>query len=143
MKSWLILGSFQDHPKDWEGGVQVRAAGFILDPSGVPRLAVMHCVWNPEHPNGPTPTRPQLTAELELRVQPAFVKGVRTKQGLAEQEATWEDMVKMDTQFPEFHLRDKVNLWTAGIDSTQQQQQAFKVYQRRARKQQQPNPQQP
>lgn len=29
-------------------------------------------------------------------------------------EATWEDMATTNTQFPTFHLEDKVNLWPWG-----------------------------
>lgn len=89
---------------------------------------------------------------MELVVRPASIKGVRKKRGnshdklegtevlvqwqdLSEQEATWEDFEKLDKQFPEFHLGDKVKLWAAGNDNSP----PLKVYQRNRRKAQMKN----
>ncbi|KAL4558872.1 hypothetical protein LXL04_037076 [Taraxacum kok-saghyz] len=94
-------------------------------------------------PLQPTTLPDQLSTGMEMRVQPAAVLGTRTRQvegqeelkvliqwlGLPAMEATWEDFKKMEAQFPEFHIGDKVKLGAAGNDSTQ----TFKVYQRRGR----------
>ena len=36
--------------------------------------------------------------------------------GFSQKEATWEDYVRVNTQFPEFNLEGKVKVWEAGID---------------------------
>lgn len=73
---------------------------------------------------------PQLTGELEMCVEPAALLGVRhTPHGgrsnlevlirwaqLPEHEDTWESYDAIDTQFPHFHLEDKVRLWGGGND---------------------------
>lgn len=70
----------------------------------------------------------QLSAEMELLVQPEELLDVRTVQeghltkfqvlikweGLPTFEATWEDVEMIKERFPTFHLKDKVNLWGGG-----------------------------
>ena len=71
---------------------------------------------------------PQLTAELELQVEPEAVIAVRRVyeqgrvtlevlikwEGLSREESTWEDAELLHQRFPLFHLEDKVGLWEAG-----------------------------
>ena len=73
---------------------------------------------------------PQLTADLEMIVEPEELLEVRPKpqgaagelevllkwKGLPEFEATWEDSHMIQTQFPDFHLEDKVKVWAGGND---------------------------
>lgn len=68
---------------------------------------------------------PQLTADLELMVEPEALLEVRqVKVGSATKleglikwknlpafEATWEDVATVNLQFPTFHLEDKVAFW--------------------------------
>ena len=68
---------------------------------------------------------PQLTADMELQVEPKVVLDIRKKptsspgdfevllkwKNLPDFEATWEDYYTIQHQFPNFHLEDKVNVW--------------------------------
>ena len=70
----------------------------------------------------------QLTADLELLVEPEELLEVRQRQqgsmekleelikwkNLPVYEATWEEAEKLRIQFPDFHLEDKVKLWGDG-----------------------------
>lgn len=70
----------------------------------------------------------QLTADLELKVEPEDLLAVRTiQEGLETRkhvlikwkylptfEATWEDLDTLGEQFPTFNLEDKVVLWERG-----------------------------
>ena len=73
---------------------------------------------------------PQLTAEMELLVEPIAILGVcQCHTGstsvtevlvqwkyLPDFEATWESFATILTQFPEFHLANKVAVWEGGND---------------------------
>nr|KAJ0224970.1 hypothetical protein LSAT_V11C100008010 [Lactuca sativa] len=122
-------------------GRYIRIAPDSLDSPGVPCFAIKACFCGPLTP---TQLPPQLTAELELVVQPKKFKGARLKkgsetgelevliqwQGTSEAEATWEDYERFKLQFLEFDFEDKVKVWAAGIDKPK----PFLVYQRRSRK---------
>ena len=70
------------------------------------------------------PIPAQLTAKLEMIVEPEFLLGIRPSKGenlsglevliqwkgLPPLEATWEPYSHISQQFPEFHLEDKVSL---------------------------------
>ena len=71
---------------------------------------------------------PQLTADLELQVEPENLLAVRPTfqfqadfeillkwKYLPDFEATWEKFSTIPHQFPDFHLKNKVNLWAGGI----------------------------
>lgn len=88
---------------------------------------------------------PQLNEDLELVAHPEEVRGVRYKhnggatekevliqwEGLTELEATWEDFSKVNMQFPNFNLEDKVKVWAAGVDKPP----LLHVYTRKKKKQ--------
>ena len=71
---------------------------------------------------------PQLTADLEMEVEPDTLLAVRPKargnpnevevllkwKNLPEFEATWEDFYMIQQRFPSFHLEDKVKVWAGG-----------------------------
>lgn len=92
----------------------------------------------------PTEIPLEISAELELLVQPETLRGVGTKTGGSGQdlevliqwkgstdlEATWEDYEKMKNQFPDFYLEDKVKVWHTGVDMPQ----PFRVYQRKGKR---------
>ena len=72
---------------------------------------------------------PPLRVDLELLVQPADILQVRQLQsrphkvlvlweGLHAFEATWEDVTKVFTAFPNTQLEDKVLNWAGGIVTT-------------------------
>ncbi|KAL4558785.1 hypothetical protein LXL04_036987 [Taraxacum kok-saghyz] len=103
----------------------------------LPDTATIHPVFHVSQlktahgvPNFPTELPPQLNRELEMMVQPEQIMGMRSKkdgnedvlevlvawQGLAESEATWEDLEKMKQAFPNHNLEDKVKIWAAGVD---------------------------
>jgi hypothetical protein len=103
----------------------------------LPHDVAIHSVFHvsqlrPAHGNfQPTTKIPsQLTAELELKVEPEKLLAVRQFtvsnnhqlevlikwQNLPEFEATWELFDLMCAQFPEFHLEDKVAVWKGSID---------------------------
>jgi hypothetical protein len=76
----------------------------------------------------PQPLPPMLSEDLELKVEPDFLKDVRTTAGgqvevlinwkdLPDFEATWESYDVINTQFPLFHLEDKVKLLGGSIVS--------------------------
>ena len=73
---------------------------------------------------------PQLVVDLELVVEPESLLEVRPQQNAAHGklevlikwknlplfEATWEDYDSLNSQFPAFHLEDKVNAWGGSMD---------------------------
>ena len=73
---------------------------------------------------------PQLSADLELVIEPASLLDVcQQPQGnprnlelliqwenLPSFEATWENFHLLNSKFPAFHLKDKVNAWGGSID---------------------------
>ena len=69
----------------------------------------------------------ELSAELEMLVEPEEILGVRPApgkgmevlvrwRGLLAAEATWESFEDIRLQFPSFHLEDKVKFWAASVD---------------------------
>ena len=71
-----------------------------------------------------SPTIPsQLNKDLEMIIQPEAVLNVQQSNFngnshsevlLQWKDATWEDFTTINTQFPDFHLEDKVKLWAIG-----------------------------
>ena len=71
---------------------------------------------------------PQLTAEMELLIEPTAILGVRQRhtgstpvtevlvqwKDLPDFEATWESFAAIQNQFPEFHLANRVAVWEGG-----------------------------
>nr|GEV05704.1 retrotransposable element Tf2 [Tanacetum cinerariifolium] len=81
----------------------------------------------------------ELTEDMEMRVQPREVLGVREGKSnskedrevlirwksLPKYESTWEPFQLIQNQFPDFHLEDKVLLWEGGIDMNKSQREHY------------------